>query len=206
MILGIHTGQWQQICYVIGGEDGAAVLIDPGNDFEKIKNQLTQIKLRPIAILNTHAHFDHVGAVAQFEKEYDIPFYLSSRDSRLLGRANLYQMIFEGRADIKIPKKINFIEKENISLDIGDFSFKIHHTPGHTMGSICIEYLENLFTGDTLLEMNLIPKNLPESDLGLLKESYGYLKGLDETLIVRPGHGQSLSLRSSLEKISLMDI
>jgi hydroxyacylglutathione hydrolase len=206
MIYEIHTGQWKQICYVIEGEKKKAIIIDPGSDFKKIKNHLSQMQLEPIAILNTHAHFDHVGAVAQVEEEYGIPFYLSSGDARLLRRANLYQMIFEGKADIKMPKKINFIDRKIACLDIGNFSFKIHHTPGHTMGSICIEYFENLFTGDTLLEMNLIPKNLPEGDIDLLKTSYKYLKGLNDALVVRPGHGSSLSLNASLIKTSFMDI
>ena len=73
-IMQITNGPMKQNCYIVS-KDGYALIIDPGSEDERIITEIENNKLQPIAILNTHAHFDHIGAVEIIRKRYNIPFF-----------------------------------------------------------------------------------------------------------------------------------
>ena len=197
----VKTGPWKQNCYIINDETKKAVVIDPGDDSESIDALITELHLKPIGILNTHAHFDHVAAVDDLKKKYAIPFYLHERETSLLKRANLYKMALMGAAGITIPEIDHLLTNDHTDLSIQHFKFIIHKTPGHTNGSLCLEIENYLFVGDTLLNSSLIPKKLPEENQELLKKSFEYLSGLRPDLIVMPGHGTPEKLGIRMKEI-----
>src|SRR5690349_13683472 len=92
----IPTGKWKENSYVISNSFGEALLIDPGGKAEALEEYLEEKKIKPLAILNTHAHYDHIGAVSELKARYAVPFYLHSKDVRLLKTANFTLKIFEG--------------------------------------------------------------------------------------------------------------
>jgi glyoxylase-like metal-dependent hydrolase (beta-lactamase superfamily II) len=99
----IVTGEWRENCYVLRGEGRHAVVIDPGEDTDVIVGYLEKEALTVDAIINTHAHYDHVGSVADIRSRYNAPFHLHAGDHRLLKQVNFYRVIFGGKRTIAIP-------------------------------------------------------------------------------------------------------
>ena len=102
----ITTGRWRENCYIVNEETGEGVIIDPGGEADLIIEHVKAKQLKVNAILNTHAHYDHVGAVAAVQMEFSAPFYLHSKDIRLLKSANLFRKFFDGLS-LHVPKNVN---------------------------------------------------------------------------------------------------
>ncbi len=190
------NGPWQQNCYIVSSSQGKAVVIDPGSDVNGILKLLDKLSLEPLAIICTHAHVDHVGAVHELQSHFKIPFYLHERDHALLRRANLYGLIFDSKSPIKIPKEcINLIDGEILQVDT--IKMKILATPGHTEGSICIGIYDTLFTGDTIVGGKLGRADLPGGNKASLQNSVKKLMNqLPSKTICYPGHGVHFDLCS----------
>ena len=193
----IVTGKWKENCYVISNPTKEALLIDPGNDKNIIEDYIIIKKLRVCAILNTHAHMDHIGAIEYFQNKYKVPFFIHSDDEKLLKSANLYVKIFDGSGSIKIPQIDFYFDKINLIELITNFNVKIIHTPGHTLGSVCILIDDNLFTGDTLFINEIGRTDLPGGNKKKLDNSLKLLAKMPKNIKIYPGHGTM----SSLEKI-----
>ena len=148
-IMQITNGPMKQNCYIVS-KDGYALIIDPGSEDERIITEIENNKLQPIAILNTHAHFDHIGAVEIIRKRYNIPFFLSDADLPLMRRANLYRLIFNGKTNVTVPTEVcSVIDLRIANLD--PFEVQVIDTPGHTEGGMSFVIGDALFTGDTLM-------------------------------------------------------
>ena len=94
-IKNIPNGKWKENCYVVSNLNSDALIIDPGGAVKSIVNFIKDKNLNVRAILNTHAHYDHVGAINKLKDEFSIPLFLHSKDDKLLKDANLYARIFE---------------------------------------------------------------------------------------------------------------
>ena len=137
-------------CYLcMNTETKEGFIVDPGDDELKISANISHIEMKPVAILLTHGHFDHIGAVEKLKKRYDIPVYASEVEDRLLldNRANLSSMFGE-------PTMIcadKFL-RDGENVNIAGFDIKFILTPGHTPGSGCYYIADEnvLFSGDTL--------------------------------------------------------
>ena len=193
----IVNGKWKQNCYLLVNSDLSALLIDPGSDAKKIASLILESMLNLMAILNTHAHYDHVGAVAKLQEEFKVPFYLNSLDGKLMRQANLYRIIFEGTEFIKIPKVDISLGPDNKDLVIGSFKINTIFTPGHTEGGTSFLINNYLFVGDTLLQSGPGRTDLPGGDAKKLNESFVVLKELDSNYLVYPGHGKPFLLKDS---------
>ena len=196
----IITGKWKENCYIVRNSRKKAIIIDPGSDYNSINKIICNMKIELIAILNTHAHFDHIGCVSRLKDRYNMPFYLHSNDDKLLQSANLYISIFNGNGYIKVPKIDFFYDKTNISNNITDFNINIIHTPGHTYGSVCLLIEDVLFTGDTLFRGKIGRTDLPGGNKSLLNESLKKISKLPENLKIYPGHGCRSTIRYELLK------
>jgi hydroxyacylglutathione hydrolase len=188
------NGRWKQNCYIVAAPSGSALIIDPGSDGEGIAALVANQGVRPLAILNTHAHYDHVGAVAEIGSRYTIPFYLHGADLDLLKRANLYRLIFDSTVSIKIPAIDRDLASAERTLHFDDIDVEVIETPGHTAGSVCFRLGECLFTGDTLLPGSIGRTDLPGGNVAQLTGSLLKLSELPRTLRVFPGHGRETSL------------
>ncbi|MEQ9360753.1 MAG: MBL fold metallo-hydrolase, partial [Rhodospirillales bacterium] len=169
----VKTGRWKENAYVVQHvPSGEAVLVDPGDDAERIMGVITAFDASPRVILLTHAHFDHIGALDVLCREYGLPFHMHSRDQPLLRRASLYAMSFERRI-ITVPDA--HVPLEGAELDWEGAPIDYVHTPGHTDGGVCYHWDGLCFTGDTLMKRLIGRTDLPGSSGVGLSESISQL-------------------------------
>ena len=202
MKLQVHsliTGPFQENSYIIAellSKD--CILIDPGDEAEKISYFIDDNKFNPIAIINTHAHLDHIGAVQDIKTRYKIPFYLHYREEPILEMYPISCRMF-GIEVKPIPVVDNWIHNSG-KLNIGTFSFSIIETPGHTPGGCCFLIENFLFVGDTLFHGSVGRTDLPGGDWGVLEQSLLYLmEHVDSDVIIYSGHGEETNLRIEKE-------
>jgi glyoxylase-like metal-dependent hydrolase (beta-lactamase superfamily II) len=181
----IVVTDYETNCYLIRKENSKfGILIDPGGDISKIRNKLKENNLEIEAILITHGHADHIGAVSFFKS----PVFIHEKDANFLKNSylNLSELFY---FPIVINIKPNIFEdNEKLQFKKSDLTFKVIHTPGHTPGSSCFLINGILFSGDTLFKEGIGRVDLPAGslqDLGNSIKKKLYL--LDSNLIVYPG-------------------
>ena len=195
----IITGEWEENCYIINDIHQNAIVIDPGARGIDIIGYIKSNKLHFHAILNTHAHYDHIGAVEELKKEFTVPFYLHSQDLRLLKHANFYVKLFHGAGPVSIPDIDFYLDKMENPLVFEEMIIRIHFTPGHTNGSVCFSINNCLFTGDTIFGGNIGRTDLPGGNKSLLGKSLKIITELPENTVIYPGHGESTILSRELQ-------
>ncbi len=185
-MLQIHTlplGDYQTNCYILHQEGNRdCLVIDPGYEPEIILSYLSEKGLTLQAILLTHGHFDHVGAVRELAAQTDCRVYLNPKELAMppmLTAGPLYYTNTYGEGDL---------------LDIAVISFQVLETPGHTPGSVCLITENNIFSGDTLFRGSCGRTDLPCGDHRAMTESLKRLAALREDYNVYPGHGSNTTL------------
>lgn len=166
-------------CYILEG-DGGCVVIDPGDEAQVVLQFLGNRKLA--AILLTHGHFDHVGAVKELAAHTDCPVYLHAAEEVLpsnMTAGPLYYTHTYGEGDV---------------LRLCGLEFSVLHTPGHTPGSVCLCCKDAMFSGDTLFAGSIGRTDFPGSDPAQMMKSLARLKALETNYTVYPGHGESTTL------------
>ncbi|WP_338470244.1 MBL fold metallo-hydrolase [Niallia sp. XMNu-256] len=187
----VPLGQMQTNCYVLKKEDFSCLIIDPGSEGEKLIQYLREEDLKPIAIVLTHAHYDHIGAVDTIRSAYDIPVYVHHLEKDWLSSPalNLSEKMPAGKVQVNEADEIIMGEQE---LTIESFSFKIYETPGHSPGSISL-YFEDagiVCSGDALFSGSIGRSDLPGGNQELLLKSiHDKLLTLPENTAVLCGHG-----------------
>jgi hydroxyacylglutathione hydrolase len=189
----ITSGRWRENCYIVHLEDGAAVAIDPGEGAEEIIAAIETNRLELKAIVNTHAHYDHVSGVSELKQRFGVPFHLHSADRRLLMQANFYRSIFGGERAITIPE-IDVDLATSGQLEFGEMRIDVIPSPGHTSGGVSLLVDGMLFTGDNLLGKRIGRTDLPGGDAAALRETIQALFRLPRETIVYPGHGRPTTL------------
>ena len=188
----IVSSIFQENTYILY-EDGKAIIIDPGEDFEAIDTLLSSENLTPLAIVNTHGHVDHVVSVQPLKEKYNIPFYLNGNDQYLLdyleSSCDKYRLNYLGTGHI--DHNLDGIN----SLELPPFHLNLIHTPGHTPGGLCIEYGKNVYTGDTIFLHSIGRTDFPGGDHPTLINSIkNKLFALPDDTILYPGHGPDTSI------------
>ncbi len=187
-------GPIQTNCYIISDESGNCLIMDPGEESGRIINKVKSKELTPVAILLTHAHFDHIGAVDSIRDRYNIPVYIHEEeqdwlsDPRLNGSAK-----YPGLPDVRTRKADKLISDEGM-MNVGPFEFEVRHTPGHSPGSVSYIFGPSRFAivGDTLFQQGVGRTDLPGGNTGILLTSiHDKLLSLDDDFIIYPGHGPS---------------
>lgn len=168
-----------------------AIVIDPGADGDRIIQTIDAVDTQPLAILLTHAHFDHIGAVDQLREKYRIPVYLHEQEADWLTDPEKNGSAFFP-VDRVTQKPADHLFKEERELEIGTFHLHVFRTPGHSPGSVSY-YSRNdgiVFAGDTLFAGSIGRTDLPGGDHDVLLNSIASkLLTLPEETIVAPGHG-----------------
>ena len=180
----IHTlplGDYQTNTY-IAENDGHCVIIDAGYHPETILRFLEDHVLTVDAILLTHGHFDHVGAVRNLAAELACPVYL--HESEL----SMPPMMTAG------PLYYTHTYGEGDHLTFAGIRFRVLHTPGHTPGSVCLMAEDHLFSGDTLFAGSCGRTDFPGGDWATIRKSLTRLAGMENDYLVHPGHGESTTL------------
>ncbi len=181
----IHTlpvGYLQTNCYIIEGEDDRCLIIDPGAEAERIGAFLDAKGLTAEAILLTHGHFDHVGAVKPLARRYGCRVFLNERDLALpaaITGGTLYATDRYGEGD---------------NLTLAGLDFTVLEAPGHTPGSVCLLFDKDMFCGDVLFAGSCGRTDLPGGDPSRMTDSLRRLAGLEKNYTVWPGHGEPTEL------------
>lgn len=187
----LPVGPLQTNAYIVYNREGSCLIIDPGEEKKKIQRFIQGKKLKPKAILLTHAHFDHIGAVDAIREEYHIPVYVHQSEKKWLTNPLLNgSSFFEGIEPVVI-KPADKLFTGSGELSIGGFTFYLFETPGHSPGSVSFYFQENGFilAGDTLFEGSIGRTDLKGGqESQLLKSIQQTLLTLPEETYVLPGH------------------
>ncbi|MBL0145305.1 MAG: MBL fold metallo-hydrolase [Chitinophagaceae bacterium] len=191
----ICTGAWKENAYIII-KNKESILIDPGDNFSELDTYFKTFNTNYKAIINTHGHFDHVGAVEEFRRKYSIPFYIHSKDKRLVHQANLFRKL-TGVSGTNPTPTIDFFLDNLISIELSDTNIKIHHVPGHSEGSVVFEVENNLIIGDLFFNDSIGRNDLPGGNLKKLMESISYVLDNFKNFMIYPGHGTPFLLNEA---------
>lgn len=189
----IVTGDLMENCYLIWQKQ-SLLIIDPGANAAIISQQITQIGATPVAILLTHAHYDHIGAVDDLRDEFQVPVYISPLEIEWLQRPvlNLSESLSKDKQVIVRPAEYKLELRE---YTLADMSFKVVPTPGHSIGSVSFIFDGFVVSGDTLFHGSIGRTDLHTGDFEQLLHSItSQLLVLPDHYKVCPGHGQTTSI------------
>jgi glyoxylase-like metal-dependent hydrolase (beta-lactamase superfamily II) len=189
LIKTLAVGPLQVNCYLVAcPRTKKAMIIDPGDEGESILALLEQEGLELDLVVNTHGHFDHVGANHLLIEKTGVDLCMHRADLPLLKVAAKYAESY-GLPAVESPEPQRFLENGD-QLEVGDLRFEIIHTPGHSPGGICLYGEGHLFCGDTLFAGSIGRTDLPG---GSYEQLIGHIKSqlmvLPDATIVHPGHG-----------------
>ncbi len=174
------VGFYRENCYFLFDEDKNGVIIDPGDEPDEIINLIYENNLDIKAILLTHAHFDHVGALKQIENILKVPVYMNKEDIPLLiSQHDFFKSSLE---------KYRFIN-DGDEIKIGNLNILALHTPGHTEGSMTYICGDIMFTGDTLFAGSIGRTDLFGGSAKTLKKTIAGFSNISCEYQILSGHG-----------------
>lgn len=188
----IPVGDLYANCYIIETKEKNAVAVDPGSDFNKIKEFVNKNNLILKKILLTHGHFDHIGAVAQAVEKLDADVYIHEQDAIMLGDRILSLADALGGEFFPV-EKYNIVKNGDI-IKLDELEFEVIHTPGHTKGGVCYKCENSLFTGDTLFKMSMGRTDFPGGSLGEMYDSLRKISSMNGNFDIYPGHNETSTL------------
>ena len=187
------VGRLQTNCYILESSS-TALVIDPGDEPERILRFLRDIKVKPSQIVATHTHFDHVLGVHGIHGTLNVPFLIHQDDMSMLESMQSRVREFMGLT-VPPPPRVERFLKDGESLTVGQDTLKVLHTPGHSPGSISLAGPGYVFTGDALFNQSIGRTDLPGGDLDTLIHSItDRLFSLADNTIVYPGHGPETTI------------
>ena len=176
----LTLGMYQTNTYLLAN-DTEAVVIDPGYEADTILDALAGKTLK--AILLTHGHFDHVGAVKELVAETGCEVWIHAAEATMPPMVTAGPLYFTHTYD----------EGDTVS-PIAGLELTVLHTPGHTPGSVCLLMGREMFSGDTLFACSFGRTDLPGGDPRKMMESLRRLASLQGNFFIHPGHGGSTTL------------
>ena len=181
-------------CYLVWN-DLACVLIDPGDDAERIETALQQLGKPLKAILLTHGHFDHVGAVKALKERYpQVPVMIGALDEELLLEPERVYKGMLSRIPDSLHLKADRLLSDGDEINVKGMHFTVIATPGHTKGSVCYLYENAIFSGDTLFRGTCGRCDFYGGDSRSMHDSLAKLALLEGDRPVYPGHEGETSL------------
>lgn len=198
----IPLGVLQTNCYIVENPDKSCLIFDPGSEGKKLIKWLTKRELKPIAIMLTHAHFDHIGAVDGVRDHYQIPVYIHEEEEDWLADPALNGSKYFMMQELIKAKNADYIIKQEETMKIGDFEFSVFETPGHSPGSVSYYFEQDGFvvSGDALFKSSIGRTDLPGGNhKQLLKSIHEKLLFLPEETEVLSGHGPITTIGEEMD-------
>lgn len=198
----IPLGPIQTNCYLIWNDKKDCLVIDPGANGARIVEIVNELGIKPIAILLTHAHFDHIGAVDDVRSKYGIPVYVHSKEEEWLANPDL-----NGSGQFRLPEPIiarpaeHFLD-ENPKMKVGAFTFSVLETPGHSPGGVTFYFAKEklAFVGDALFYEGVGRTDLiGGNQRTLLNSIHDKLLTLPEDTVVLSGHGRKTTIQHEMD-------
>ncbi|MCD4526050.1 MBL fold metallo-hydrolase [Nocardioides sp. cx-173] len=209
LIAGFPAGPWGTNCYVAAtGPGSECVVIDPGKDSAAgVDEVVRQHRLKPVAVLVTHGHIDHMWCVAPVAGAYDATAWIHPRDRHLLTdpMAGMSRestaMLLGGSYEWAEPDDVQELSDLQ-ELELAGLRFVVDHTPGHTEGSVTFrspydaeDVSEVMFSGDLLFAGSIGRTDLPGGDhAAMLRSLAEKVLPLRDDIVVLPGHGEQTSI------------
>lgn len=209
LIAGFPAGPWGTNCYVAAtGPGSECVVIDPGKDAaEGVAQVVREHRLKPVAVLVTHGHVDHMWCVAPVAGTYDATAWIHPADRHLLAdpmagmSRETTAMLLGGKYEFAEPDDVQELA-DGQQLELGGLRFVVDHTPGHTEGSVTFrspyereDVSEVMFSGDLLFAGSIGRTDLPGGDHPtMLRSLASKVLTLPDDIVVLPGHGEQTSI------------
>jgi glyoxylase-like metal-dependent hydrolase (beta-lactamase superfamily II) len=214
LIAGFPAGPWGTNCYVVAtGPGSECVVIDPGKDAaDGVAEVVREHRLKPVAVLVTHGHVDHMWCVAPVAGTYDATAWIHPDDRHLLANPmagisrETAQMMLGGRHEFAEPDDVRELADAQ-QLELAGLTFTVDHTPGHTRGSVTFRspwdstdpasegISEVMFSGDLLFQGSIGRTDLPGGDHATMLHSLRTkVLTLADDIVVLPGHGDQTSI------------
>lgn len=206
-IIGFPAGMFQTNCYIVSDDAGDCVIVDPGQDAgEQVRKQVSEAGLRPLAVLLTHGHLDHIWNAQQVADHYRVPAYIHPEDRGMLAdpasalSLDLAAML-KGQTFTEPAEVIEVFDGD--SLTFGSMTFEVDHVPGHSLGSVSFRVTVSteegprdvVLGGDVLFQDGVGRSDLPGGDAEVLLQSISKkFLVLDDAAVVLPGHGPSTTI------------
>lgn len=191
----IKTGHHPENAYLIIKDNRETLVVDPGADFEKIEKVIVERQLQPVAIVLTHAHYDHIGAVDVVRDYYNIPVFVHEKEADFLTDAHKNLSVFHEPFTVQPATSTLYEMGER---DLAGFSCRIEHVPGHSPGSVVYIFEQEKFAivGDTLFKGGCGRTDLPgSSSHGELMEGIQqHLMTLSDDTVIYSGHGNATTV------------
>ncbi len=188
-ILKRPMGDYQTNCYIVK-EGGKEIIIDPG--MGATEWVLANVQ-NPIAILNTHGHFDHVWSNSELQSKLGVPLYSPKGDMMLLQNSTWMPGLPASTPDIQVDGDQTF--------EIQGIEVTFHHFPGHCPGCSMIEIGDAVFSGDFLFEGSIGRWDFPYSDAEAMRQSLKKFSTWKEDKPLYPGHGNPTSVQKELQNV-----
>ena len=194
----IVTNLLEENTYIVYNENNDCVIIDPGFGFQLIDAFIQSKKLSPIAILATHAHFDHLAGAADLVDKYKLPLHVCNKDELLV--ENFHRAAAYWGVEARKPTVTHWIDSNDKQLQVGDFSFSIIFNPGHSPG--CISFIINnlIFCGDLIFKGSIGRTDLPLSSPRDMASSLEFfVNSFTSDQVLLTGHGEETTLYDELK-------
>ena len=176
-------GDYQTNCYIVT-VDNKDFIIDPGVG---ATSWVLENVTNPVAIFNTHGHFDHVWSNDELQKKLGIPLYTPKDDAMLLSESSWMPELPPSTPDVLV--------KPDEEFDFDGVKVKFHHFPGHCPGCSMIEIKDVMFSGDFIFQRSIGRYDFPYSSAKDMKSSLEKFKTLDFDKKLYPGHGGATSIK-----------
>jgi glyoxylase-like metal-dependent hydrolase (beta-lactamase superfamily II) len=184
----LAVGPLETNAYIVADEETKqAIIVDPGDEPDRILDEVKSDNLKAESVICTHAHFDHIGATGDIKKETGARIFLHKSDLETYDLAK-DQASFWGYSMDELPQPDDFID-EGDEVKVGNLCFKVMHTPGHSKGGICLYGEGVIITGDTIFQGSVGRTDFPGGSIEELKKSFRRIIGLPEETKIYCGHG-----------------
>ena len=190
------VGPFGSNCYIVGSETGKhGLIIDPGAEAKQILRTVNEFGLTISLILVTHAHIDHIGALAAVKEATEAKIAIHEAEAAAgLGMFSRMLSSMTG-GSFNQPPKPDRLLKDGDTIDVDDLSFTVLHTPGHSPGGISLYGHGILFSGDTLFNYGIGRTDLPGGSYEQIMDSIkNKLIILPDKTVVYPGHGPATTI------------